>query len=355
MWWDLPGPSARVDQIAQDLKIGKNVVVRPDVFTAGGYGSMIRSRVRDAFSAVSVLRVDGAADPAAALNHEFGILAPDVRPTAARLAEAGEFTQRLVWMELRGAIDANVWKSFIRDFGHACQARPEYERSLIAVDLEHAHDGDWPDGVCVGVHTLSGCADTLDMQLYVARRCAGDTGLVRKLRVSVIATLALWDPRAADALCEVQLDALSDPRPVLLAYARDRGWSDTTVSQLHGTLDGEGLLHSAAAAVAHDDATIAHRVWQGQLPVVFPLIENHRRLLGAKYRHLFNFPIQTDFGVVSSIEDVEIGVLEYYMRQRGAAKQDRELAAVLRDVRNKLAHFEPLSSALVRRLLTTAA
>jgi len=115
------------------------------------------------------------------------------------------------------------------------------------------------------------------------------------------------------------------------------------------------MQHSAALAIIGKTDEVLHRLWTGQLTVIYPVIEEHRRRLAAKYDCLLTtlLPIKTDYGDIVSIGDVEIGLIAFHLIRSNAPKADCEVAVLLKEVRNALAHFEPLSPELLRRFVAT--
>lgn len=108
---------------------------------------------------------------------------------------------------------------------------------------------------------------------------------------------------------------------------------------------GQRETHPALQAINVDDAQryIDGRVWQGQVTVVFPLLEQKRNELLSAHKRLLWVPFEKGDGTfVTAVEDLEIAHLHYQLRNH----PDRRIEPLLRrlkDSRNALAHLDTLS------------
>lgn len=100
-------------------------------------------------------------------------------------------------------------------------------------------------------------------------------------------------------------------------------------------------------------------IWETQLKTVFPVIERYRSYFIQKYSSRIKkfLPIRnSNKQVVSSPEDVEIGILIYLVGNGNIMLSDNEYLELerFRDARNKLAHLDILDSETVDMILKRA-
>lgn len=98
------------------------------------------------------------------------------------------------------------------------------------------------------------------------------------------------------------------------------------------------------------------QVWQAQLRIVFPLLEDYRQDLIRKYRKDVEhcLPIETAHGeIISEPEDVELGSLSWLIRQKrlNVTAYEETCIEVCKDARNSLAHLKPIGYNLLMDVL----
>src|SRR5690606_38200703 len=94
-------------------------------------------------------------------------------------------------------------------------------------------------------------------------------------------------------------------------------------------------------------------LWHAQTEVLLPVVERERHRIVARLRGKLEVPYDTAGGIIEDERDLELSHIfvqmnQYRDRFRDA---DRELVKMLRDIRNELAHFEPVSANLLGQLL----
>jgi hypothetical protein len=204
------------------------------------------------------------------------------------------------------------------------------------------------------LHSWSGRLDSLNARLHATSLLAGEAlpAWQRQVFVAVLAELALWDPAVCEAGAGRGLAGVIAPESWLAELGSARGWSasdDATGScaawrGLRQEFDGCHRLHSAWLAVAGRRSTLLQRVWNGQVAALFPLLERQRRALLKTHGNLLRVPWRTTFGEIEKIADLELNhIAEQLALQRGAGLRDLcEFVRWLRDIRNDLAHLEPV-------------
>jgi hypothetical protein len=367
-WWTLPGPSAFIDEILASLRAGRNLIVAMPEHAPPELGEAVGRRVHvDEIWRWRRLSPSGTEQgrggPVRFLFDQLALAPPSLPgPWAERLAEATEMRDRILWIE--GVSDATwvEWKQCLSGYAMACQSRPQFGRGLLCcvvsgISPEHLTSSD----VALTVHRWTGRIDELDMQIWIAHllRNAELPALERRARRVLAATLAGFDPILALRLTPLDLDALTNPVAVLEELAAERGWTQFDLNELNwerGMTDcvgGQRETHLALQSLAQEDARryINGRVWQGQVTVVFPLLEQKRNQLLSAHKRLLWVPFEKGDGTfVTAIEDLEIAHLHYQLRNH----PDHRIESLLRrlkDSRNALAHLDTLSGFDLAELL----
>ena len=164
--------------------------------------------------------------------------------------------------------------------------------------------------------------------------------------------LAGFDPRLAERLANLGLNELTNPLRLLQDFAEERGWreEDTANPTWHsGMVDRLGTndrVHLAAQVLVSDSAQrhIDARLWQGQVALLFPLIEQKRRQILSTYRRLLWVPFDKGDGTsITVVEDLEITHLHYQLRNRVSPGVETQLRR-LRDARNSLSHLDVVNA-----------
>jgi hypothetical protein len=173
----------------------------------------------------------------------------------------------------------------------------------------------------------------------------------RRLAISLIAGMALWDPSASERLVQESIDILMNPRPILVDIARERGWTpaDEPASGWHRGMsdcfEGRTQPHSAMLAIADDTNELNSRIWKAEVSVVLPHLEEQRREILSRYGRLLKLPFITRFGeVITDAFDLEFAHIASQLGGLVGRVDFRTRHSIERmaAVRNKLAHIEPL-------------
>lgn len=359
LWWQMPGPQSFVARLVAGLRDGKNLAVCLPAHFPDGLAAAARAALDDADWAWHTLDLsgDGAAPP---LELLFSHFAPDADAGDLRnvpaLLRIPAFAGRLIWLDGVTHSTWPAWKKFIGDYQHACRAVSTFERTLFCVLLRGELALEPPaEDVCLARHCWRAASDSIDILLFTASLFADKqfTHLHRRVAVSLVAHLALWDPAVSERLADEPLDALLAPEPLLREIARERGWSADTPFAWHlgtaETFDGAEQTHSAALALTDPGGEIARRVWSAEVGVLLPYVEEKRRELIARLADVFPMPHRTRFGEqIDDVRDLEIGHIEHKVNALAAVDADtRSFVRRLREIRNCLSHLEPLPPRLL--------
>jgi hypothetical protein len=188
-----------------------------------------------------------------------------------------------------------------------------------------------------------------------------------QLHAEIAAALALWDFEICKKLCQEDLGQLLDvcARPIpekltlcemLREYAVKAGWRELAEIQDVQALWRAGVLYTFEKRAEEHSAWIAlrerwnnvltKRIWSAQVTVLFPLLEEYRRYYLEQYRDILA-------GVEDcQLDDLEIRQIWYHLRQHNkVAARQRAHLALMRNVRNALAHGEAISGRDLNSLL----
>jgi hypothetical protein len=255
-----------------------------------------------------------------------------------------------MWVDHLDAGRWPVWARFFSQFQHACHARDEDRRGLFCVPLVGGLPAE-PDGdTALAVHRWGQSLTRLDVMLYLDRLLpqAFPSRTLRQVALAVATELGGADPSLGARLAAMGVQLLADPLALLAEHAAERGWSAGCVERpaWHGGvvewLDGEERANSAALIAAGDREAVWRRVWQGQVRVLYPFIEEQRVRLVPEVGGFLRFPLETTYGLVDRAIDLEIGQLVYFLRGHRLPDLTWRQLLVLCNMRHSLAHLRPV-------------
>ena len=114
-------------------------------------------------------------------------------------------------------------------------------------------------------------------------------------------------------------------------------------------VDGIEKEHSALLALRHDARALQRRIWNAEVGVMLPFVEEQRQDILARFAGVLRVPFMTRFGEeITDIRDLEIGHIESQLANNPAVSSSiRQLITQLRTIRNALSHLESLDPALL--------
>jgi hypothetical protein len=356
-WWELPGPAAFLRAAWEDVRGGKNVVLALPATVPPGLHDGLLALVRQAemWAWRDFRAGDEAAGPAALVEKLHQRFAPPkvggVVLSADTLAGDPRLADTVIWVEGITAMCWPTWRAFLRQYERACQMRPEQGRGLFCVPLASQMAGQVPEpAVALSVRRWWGVVGGIDLLLDLSLRA--DVGpmpaLHRRLALAVACELAGTDAALARALAGLGLRQLLEPQEFLRADAARRGWNADRARRPNwedGMIDGvngEDVVHSVALAVRGDDAEVRRRIWQAEVAVLYPFLEEQRLRLLPRLRPYLRLPVETTYGPVDDIFDLELGQLVHFLRGRNLPRELWRLLNLLTDMRHALAHLRPV-------------
>lgn len=362
-FWQLPGPSRFLMSVTEDLRRGSSVVVLFPELPPPDWMPALRQTAHQSNLGLALesFKVPSEGSPIRALAEFFSPEHATSVRTAMDLVRQPQLQGRGVVLQLHLPSHWPIWHNFLLEFADVVrrsELRP-CDRPVFLVPLFGELDGSVPQSeVAFRVHRWSNVVNRLDMQLWATTMLAGspEPFWQRQLRVAIAVELALWDTELCTQACALDLGQLIQPTTWLAAFACSCGW-DLEVAgatSLVGRTDqqreyeGRPRNHSAWLALQGRVDVIERRVWQAQLTVLFPLLENHRQELLSGNKSGWCVPWKTNYGFVERLEDLELNHLADQLRsQRFIGNGQRDLfdfVCWLRDIRNDLAHLVPVSS-----------
>jgi hypothetical protein len=354
LWWQLPGPSRYLDRVERDVCGGCNVLLPLPRGAVADLAEAVADRVhRHALLSWRTLRLsdaDAAAPPARLLQEHF---APPDGPAppadARRLARSPDFAGLVVWVEGMTAAAWPAWQKFLLEYEGACRLPGEH--GLLCVPLVGDAAAAEPAGeLRLTVRPWRGQVDRLDMALFLAHLLHETRlpALHRRLAVAVGVELAGTDQELARALAAEGTRWFVEPRPALERAARARGWEAATPLEWRDGLcddfEGAAYVHSAALAARGDWPEAARRVWLGQVGVLFGFLEQQRARLIEELRPWLK-PMTSSYGQRREVRDLEFGHLHFQVNGTRAPREARLRVERLKDMRDALAHLEPVGEA----------
>jgi hypothetical protein len=355
----LPGARRYLDTVATSLRNGRSVLVTLPEHGPEALRHAVNGRVAN--DGTRSWRSIDLSDSTLSAGKPAEIVAQHCVPgprTARELSEHEDFSGMVIWVD--GIPDArwSAWRDFLEDYAELSRSQTEHERAVFCVPVIGERTALVPkEDVTCAVHPWRGVLGRLDILWLIASLLPTgvSTRLHAELWVSVATELAGTDVALAARLASADLATVLDPRPLLEAWARERGFrADGKPSWARGEedlRDGAPFVHSARALLSHRGAQeIQRRVWRGQVGVLFPFLEEQRALLLSKLSRVVRVPHVTPFGTINDPRDLELSHLAHFARKAHAAQTLRDHLERLTAMRHRLAHLEAVPYELLATL-----
>lgn len=391
-WWQLPGPGRLVAAVADDLDRGRCAVLALPAHAPAGFYPALQQALRALAGQPQRWRcpelpaladiADGSSKAASTspqtwLHQYLPAEGTPVEPpaTTLALAQRSGFGGYRVLLQPTAA-DAPAWLAWLTDYQKALAQVRHAERTLFLLVL--AADAAPllpPAAPGLSTHAYRDQASAADLALHLHFACPRlphEPPLLHRVRLSVAAAVASFDVATAVTLATGPLPTLLQPAAWLTELATQRPWPNLMAAfapkipgpdaealwaqGIRANVDGHPCLHPAALAAHGDHTALASRVWEGQLPVLLPFLEQRRqgllRQLSERLRPLL--PYQNGAGeTMRRIEEIELGDLFHMCvgsRSMHLEATIRNEIRLLRDCRNRLAHLNPVAEAEVLAL-----
>jgi len=357
-WWQLPGPNSFLNKIINDIRDGRNVILcLPEHLPAGmDYGIRNCLDESERFSWCTI-KIENNDSPYEKILSFFGLRdAITIGNQFEYLCNVESFMGRVIWLQNLNEINWVFWKDFLIQYEQACRSVPLIKRTIFLVPLVGKICKKAPEeDVCLSKRKWYGVVDSFDMLIFVNEmlREKEIPHLLKKLTVSVISSISLWDPKLASYFMNFDNKYIFKPNLVLEEYAKEMKWTaDTNRDLSYGwdsgkinLIDGERKLHSAVLAINKDYREISKRIWNAEIGIMFPFVEERRQEILTILKDVLYVPFKTRFGeIIDDWKDLEIGHIEKQISSDNipVSYELKRLISVLREIRNSLSHLEPL-------------
>ena len=261
-----------------------------------------------------------------------------------------------IWLD---GVDSATWpasRQFLTEYAHTCRATSLVERTVFCVPLRGKLALDPPtEDICLALHRWYGVVNVLDASLLTAQvvQARGLSPLQKRIVVAIVAQLAQWDLTIVERLTSEDLRYLLRPTSILQEIALERGWSPADAeagpSDWHrgmaDCVETEMQVHSAILALRDPPVQLGRRLWTAEVGVLLPFVEEQRQAILTELGAFLKTPFKTRFGqTITDINDLEIGHISAQIVSDNLAvtPATRNLVRCLKDIRNALAHLEPI-------------
>ena len=342
-FWDLPGAIRYLEEIAQTLRRGSNIVVRFPVDIPKSFRDRVFAALRG--DGLRPTLLSSGSRPMETLCERFLHRESSIQDSLSFLCDSDEFSERLIWLEDLSPANWESWREFLVRYADASRALAVHRRTLFLVPLICVSWDPLPSIDAMRVFDWDDVIDEMDILFFASdrlRRKQMEQSLVNLLATS-IARLAVWDFDTAEGLVEQNPEDILEPVPFLRQLAERRGWSkDTAICWSHGTASQSGIAHPARLALEESSREIERRMWSAQASVLLPTIDIQRvEIIRDNLFEIRRWLRQNDRN--DDPLDLEIGDLFIVFQETRIDPMVRKRVRQLRSARNKLAHIDAIS------------
>lgn len=348
-FWELPGSIRYVEEIAQALRLGSNVVVRFPCTIPPTFRDKVFSAVRG--DGIRPTPLACGTRPLESLCERFlhtGISATD---RLRLLVDCDNFSERLICVECASAEEWSAWHEFLLGYADASRSIEVHRRTLFLVLVIVSPSVDCTSREeplrqsVLQFFDWDGVLDEMDILFYASDRLRrkGVERSSEKLIAMTVARLSIWDFDSAERLVEERPEHILKPVPFFRDMAKECGWDQSTpICWTNGTASQSGIAHPARLGVEEPAREIVRRAWSAQASVLLPEIDIQRDDIIRSNLYEIRRWIKDHDGDQDPF-DLEIGDLYKIFRVARVDPMVRRHIADLRSARNKLAHLESVS------------
>lgn len=357
-YYELPGPSAFLDRIEEDIQEeGQSIVLKMGRFTPTGWLEELNRRLcsdSDHWHWTYIDTSRGAPLQCLTKGSEKG------RRTLCEenLYDLEGFGQRIFIVEPHGASDLDVWLGFLPKFADITRQQPPFSRSAILLTVPSGLPCQVNENVMIREYSFEGVVTPVDMLIYAYQHIpeVARGKVLRNLQAQLSVELSLWDFDLCKELSPLPVANLIESEAILNRYAEKIGFQELvseedndrlTEAGARGLFEGEERIHSAMLALRNDSEGIKRRVWRAQLLILYPFVEEHRQKILCRYERFIKLPHTRKDGkdgrvvkTIALLQDMEIGDIMINFRHH--LKYHKPLKNFVRnlwEIRRKLAHL----------------
>ena len=344
-WTDLPGPSAFIETVEDDLRKSRTVLATvPECFNSE-WLPQLKARLGNEFSVSEIPN-----------SLQDFLQTYSNREDGQPLIQARELHEN----EVRGHVfilqqppknEWSSWLKFLLKFAQVNRTYSELERNVFLIidagDLELL-----PYEFLLSNRQIEPFLGSDDALLYSASLTSRPNrySLEAQMIIHLRAEISLWDFNLCRYLEDYTVNELLKPKEILCAYEQDQGWENYSVASdtvqlskkgLQIEFCGRRLAHSVLLCKDEDCKSMFNsRLWTAQVRSLFPFLEEQRHLILEKARHLDKNSVEAFERELKSEETMELSKLVSLM-QRGMLfpSRLRQFAIKLNRIRNSIAHL----------------
>lgn len=362
-FWHLPSTNRFLDNILNDVHLGKNVVIGLPSYNTGGLYYALSDKDIDnhkMWRRISVKSYPEASSPIELLFAYFNQAIPTNQLLQINsLFDISDFLGRRIWLEdIPGKYWA-TWSRFIEEYQHACGALQCFDRPLLIAKVQGQMSNHLPKSeIRLATYQFRNVMSSLDTKNYIyqVRNLPLETSLEKRVAEAVIIELALWDINLVQFLAHRPLEELLNPSGILQKYVDQTSFAsqDTNYDWTKGHInqfEGKERIHICLYKDDTKQREVERRVWRAQVGVLLPFIEEQRRELIEELGSELDVPFQPEYGrLVTNRLDLEIGHLYVQIREKYDIDwRTKQRIDYLRKMRNQLAHLDCISDKQIRQ------
>jgi len=354
--WLLPGAMAFVESVVEAIRDGANVVVAAPANASGALAHVLDDRLaNDNWRLAGPLQPSGRPpiDEICAgleIDDERGPSGKTVASLIARMED-----KRVVIVSAVDIPQWPAWARFLGEYANACRSVDKFDRTQLLL-VTSGVPADQLPAKAPALQSLAwnghiGEGDVFAYVLQFWRRTGTRIDARAKLVARIVTRLALWDFDLVDRFLDLNWQDLFDPTQALRSIDDDReSWVGLGSTWEEGGLadfDGERMVHALVLFRNGDPKReLVMRLWAAQAAELMPALELKRRQLADRMKASRGLPssLRLNDEPVLDLNDVEIGGLLHLARIHRLPPNIIQTAQRYRDIRNKLAHLEPVSA-----------
>lgn len=355
-FWELPGSIRYVEEIAQALRLGSNVVVRFPCTIPPTFRDRVFSAVRG--DGIRPTPLPCASRPLESLCERFLHAGSSTLDRLRLLVDCDDFSERLICIECVSVEEWSAWHEFLLGYADASRSIEVHRRTLFLVLLIVAPAVDCmsreepPRQNVLRFFDWDGVIDEMDILFYASDRLRrkGIDRSSEKLIAMTVSRLTIWDFDSAERLVEERPERILKPVPFFRDMAKECGWDQSTpICWTNGTASQSGVAHPARLGVEEPAREIGRRAWSAQASVLLPEIDIQRVNIIRNNLYEVRRWLK-DHDSDQDPFDLEIGDLYEICQVSRVDPVVRRRIAHLRSARNKLAHLESISPQIAIRI-----
>lgn len=389
-----PSVQQLVSAIVEGLSNERSILVMiPDGIDGNTLDEWITDALRaDGLSVNTISVIWEPDEPLEVLERSYCVTWPDIQAprttrTLQTILEANADIPRvLVLTGLHGCVPARIdaWVRFVSEWAAAAHAQTNGHRSRIAlcavVPASYGITAGTGSDTYLETHEWFGAPSQLELCMVVRAACGRRAETLEGVwRATMLPSLAGTDLALIDELWDCILEDIDAIVATLEAYGHRRGWEPEIVERARLLHNGLSVInarpatppnawrslwtmgaadwtpehgpeaHSSVLALTGDIEQLRHRIWRAQSALLLPYLDQLRLAVcrrleqrwGKKWIALSKHPnAATQASLEADPLSVEWGHLYHVCRNRDA--ELLQLAAEARDIRNKIAHYDPV-------------